>query len=440
MPALVIAVLVLVALVAWAGFVVVRLRRELARSRRELSAMRRSEQEVQQGCVDRDAAVARFATFGVAALGQAARGLGYEEPFESGKSLAGTAFAQSLRGASQQITAVVQDAVAAARAEVAEQQRQATEAAVIAFSRPVQSAAAALSKALDEARDQHKDDQSFATLVTLDHIAEKLRRAAASPGILCGAKPSRRWPPTTLTDVLRGAQGRIEAYTRVQVQELSSRAVAARAVEPVTHALANLMENATKFSSPTAMVDVAVQDNFHGVTITVSDGGVRMNGEQLEDARKALSGAKADLHALGPSPKIGLWVVGTLAAEYGFQAFVDTGGMYGGTRAILHLPSAILTAPPPVAQNHLAVGAATAARPDHGIASPATESAPGIPGVHPSGLPQRQRGTTRGAGSHQELPPHAQSPGDPGVMSAWIKGIQAPAKHTASADPDRTDC
>ncbi|MFJ4609577.1 ATP-binding protein [Streptomyces griseus] len=447
MAALVIVVVLLGVVTVVVGFWALRLRRDAAQYRRDLSGLRRSVQEAQQGCVDRDAAVERFATFGVAAVGRASRGLGHEEPsFSVGASLAHAAFGKSLGVVCEQITAVVQDAVAAARAEAKQEQEQATRAAVIAFSVPVQRAAAALSNALDEARARHKDDRSYATLVQIDHIAEKLRRAAASPGILCGAKPSRRWPPTTLTDVLRGAQGRIEAYTRVQVQELDTRAVAGRAVEPVTHALADLMENATMFSSPTAPVDVSIQEAYHGVTITVADGGVRMNDEQLAEARKALSGGRADVHALGPNPKLGLSVVGILAAEYGFQAFVDTGGMYGGTRAVLYLPDNILTTPPPPA----APAPLLADAPRTGLphrATSLTEPTDGPPrdagpvGVHSSGLPQRQRRSAPAAGANrgdQDPPALAQNPGNPSLMAAWANGSQAARNRTTSTDTGST--
>ncbi|MFJ1662471.1 ATP-binding protein [Streptomyces anthocyanicus] len=447
MAVLAIAVVLLGAATVAVGVWALRLRRDVAQYRRDLNGLRRSVQEAQQRCVDRDAAVDRFATFGVAAVGRAARGLGQEEPpFSAGASLAHTAFEESLGKACEQITAVLRDAVAAARAEAKQEQEEATMAAVIAFSMPVQRAAAALSNALDEARARHKDDRSYATLVQIDHIAEKLRRAAASPGILCGAKPSRRWPPTTLTDVLRGAQGRIEAYTRVQVQELDTRAVVGRAVEPVTHALADLMENATMFSSPTSHVDVSMQESYHGVTITVADGGVRMNDEQLEAARKALSGGRPDVHALGPNPKLGLSVVGILAAEYGFQAFVDTGGMYGGTRAILFLPDSILTSPPPPAAPALllsdAPGAGLAHRP---TAPPEPPAAPtrgaGTVGVHSSGLPQRQRRSTPATGSDQsdqDPPALAQHPGNPSLMAAWANGSQAARNRTTSTDTGPT--
>ncbi|MFI1226226.1 MULTISPECIES: ATP-binding protein [unclassified Streptomyces] len=444
MAALVIAVVLLGVTMVAVGVWALRSRRDAAQYRRDLSELRRSVQKAQQGCVDRDAAVERLATFGVAAVGQAARGLGQEEPpFSVGTPLAQTAFGKSLGEVCGQMTAVVHNAVAAARTEAKQEQEQATRAAVIAFSMPVQRAAAALSNALDEARARHKDDRSYATLVQIDHIAEKLRRAAASPGILCGAKPSRRWPPTTLTDVLRGAQGRIEAYTRVQVQELDTRAVAGRAVEPVTHALADLMENATMFSSPTAPVDVSIQESYHGVTITVADGGVRMNDEQLAAARKALSGGRADVHGLGPNPKLGLSVVGILAAEYGFQAFVDTGGMYGGTRAILYLPNTILTTPPPAAPAPLLADAPSTGLTHRPTSPPEPPAEPprgtGTGELHPSGLPQRQRRSTPTTGSNrgdQDPPALARNPGNPSLMAAWASGSQAARNRTTSTETD----
>jgi hypothetical protein len=50
-----------------------------------------------------------------------------------------------------------------------------------------------------------------------------------------------------------------------------------------------------------------------------------------------------DINRLGDPPRVGFAVVGVLAARYGFSVSVDTRSPYGGVRAVVFLPSVLLT-------------------------------------------------------------------------------------------------
>jgi hypothetical protein len=50
-----------------------------------------------------------------------------------------------------------------------------------------------------------------------------------------------------------------------------------------------------------------------------------------------------DINRLGDPPQVGFAVVGVLAARYGFTVSVDTRSPYGGVRAVVFLPTELLT-------------------------------------------------------------------------------------------------
>jgi hypothetical protein len=218
-----------------------------------------------------------------------------------------------------------------------------------------------------------------------------------------------------MTDVVRGAMGRIQDYQRIRPRELE-RQVIGQAVEPAVHAVATLLDNAARYSPPGSFVDVTFQEGHHGVTIIVDDAGVGMNSEQLDSARRILSGqAPVDLHKLGPHPKIGFPAVAALSKRYGFQASIDgSSSPFGGTRAALFIPEALLAAEVP-------------AEPVPAEAAPEPAAPEAAAEVTDAGLPRRKRHTA--TADTQPLPPIlSTSAPRPSVAAAWQSGAH-------SADP-----
>ncbi|GAB2512430.1 ATP-binding protein [Nocardia heshunensis] len=235
-----------------------------------------------------------------------------------------------------------------ARTQVESSAREATSAAVRAFGASVVSLGADVSQVLSAALRKHRNDETFETLTRIDHSVQQMIRQAQSYVIVCGGLPGRRWPQQSLTDVVGGATGRVRDYTRVRSTELD-RPVISRVVEPLVHTIATLLDNALRYSPPTSYVDIGFQEGHHGITVIIDDAGVRMNPEQLEETRRVLAGDQiVDVHALGPTPRVGFPGVAALARRYGFSVYVDGPNMYGGMRAMVFIPETLLAAPTPV--------------------------------------------------------------------------------------------
>lgn len=223
--------------------------------------------------------------------------------------------------------------------------REATSAAVRSFGTSVVSLGADVSQVVSSALREHRDDRVYETLIRIDHTVQQMIRQAQSYVIVCGGLPGRRWPAQSLTDVVGGATGRVRDYLRVRPSQLD-RIVISRAVEPLVHTLASLIDNALRYSPPTSFVDVTFQEGHHGVTVIVDDAGVRMNAEQMEEARQVLANERSiDIHQLGPAPKVGFPGIAALARRYGFTVYIDGPNAYGGMRAMVYIPEALLVAP-----------------------------------------------------------------------------------------------
>jgi hypothetical protein len=182
--------------------------------------------------------------------------------------------------------------------------------------------------------------------------------------------------------------------------------VVGQAVEPAVHAVATLLDNAARYSPPGSFVDVTFQEGHHGVTIIVDDAGVGMNSEQLDSARRILSGQEpVDLHRFGPHPKIGFPTVAALSRRYGFQASIDgSSSPFGGTRAALFIPEALLAA-------EVRLDQGDAPEPAPSEAAQVTEA----------GLPRRRRHSA--TTDTQPLPPVlSSSQPRAGVAAAWQRG------------------
>ncbi|ADI06374.1 hypothetical protein SBI_03253 [Streptomyces bingchenggensis BCW-1] len=250
--------------------------------------------------------------------------------------LAGTAFAQSLHGVVELFTRAVDKAQA--RADVS------AKAALKASMRALQGLANEQQLSISQMQDRHDNPDVLRDLLEIDHSNSQFGRRAQAIAVLCGSWPGRQRVSSPLTDVVRGAKSRIRDYRRVQVHALVDVAVISRAVEPVVLAIAELLDNAARHSQPNTNVEVSLQPVHNGAVIVIDDAGVGMDGLEVQRAAALLSGERAvDVSRLGDPPQFGFAVIGLLAARYGFSVSVDTRSPYGGVRAVLFLPTALLT-------------------------------------------------------------------------------------------------
>ncbi|CAM5707850.1 MULTISPECIES: ATP-binding protein [Streptomyces] len=252
------------------------------------------------------------------------------------EKLAGTAFAQSLHAVMEQFTRAVDKAQTRADASA--------KAALKASMRAVQGLANEQQVSISEMQERHDNPDVLRDLLEIDHANAQFGRRAQAIAVLCGSWPGRQRLASSLTDVVRGSKSRIRDYQRVQVHALIDVAVVSRAVEPVVLAVAELLDNAARHSQPNTSVEVGLQPVHNGACIVIDDAGVGMDGLEVQRAAALLSGQRAvDVSRLGDPPQFGFAVVGLLAARYGFSVSVDTRSPYGGVRAVLFLPSELLT-------------------------------------------------------------------------------------------------
>jgi len=197
---------------------------------------------------------------------------------------------------------------------------------------------------LDDIERDEEDPKRLGRLFRLDHLATRMRRNDENLLVLAGAdsSPPRR-DDGLVVDILRAAQSEIEHYDRVDFGSVDIEAfVVARAVNDVVRLLAELFDNATRFSPPTSAVVVSARQHGDQVLIQVEDHGVGLTPEQVHlfNARLAAP-PTVDISAFR---MMGLAVTGRLASRYGIRVEVrsDPGE---GTTVYVSLPPTILVLP-----------------------------------------------------------------------------------------------
>ncbi|WP_327000426.1 nitrate- and nitrite sensing domain-containing protein [Dactylosporangium sp. NBC_01737] len=224
---------------------------------------------------------------------------------------------------------------------------------------------------LDDMERRENDPDSLDSLFRLDHLATRMRRNAENLIVLAGATAGRTWRrPVPMIDVIRAAVAEVEDYTRVTVPPPNPAGLAGVAAGDTAHLLAELIENATAFSPPHTRVQVRGQQVTNGYVVEVEDRGLGMSEEDLATAN-------ADLRApsefvLSSTVRLGLFVVGRLAVRHGIRVELRN-SPYGGTTAIVLIPSALIIVTDPLELGEAAPG--EPARPD----LDAVEGAPAVP-------------------------------------------------------------
>ncbi|MEV2278828.1 nitrate- and nitrite sensing domain-containing protein [Nocardiopsis sp. NPDC049922] len=200
---------------------------------------------------------------------------------------------------------------------------------------------------LDRVEREEEDPDLLESLFQLDHLATRGRRHAENLIILGGAQPGRRWRhPIPLMDILRGAISETEEYARVRVTSAPELSLAGAAVADVIHLLAELVENATAYSPPHTEVTIATETVPKGVAVEVEDRGLGMTEDALAKANTTLSEApEFDVMGPGTDARLGLFVVARLAHKHGVGVQLRS-SPYGGTRAVVLIPSALITSTP----------------------------------------------------------------------------------------------
>ncbi|MEV1044225.1 ATP-binding protein [Streptomyces sp. NPDC049916] len=361
-----------------------------------------------------------------------------------------------------------------------EARRDSAQRAFVSVARRVQAIVHRQASELREMEDHYgRNPEVFDDLLRIDHGTALIGRLADSIAVLGGARPSRQWPkPVPLFSVLRGAMSRILEYQRVDLHSIAKVAIVGTSVEPLIHACAELLDNATRYSPPQTRVHVTAVEVQTGIAIEIEDGGVSLSEEARARAENMLAQAQAgiNMNDLGESPRLGMAVVGRLSRMYQLQVSLRQSA-YGGVRAVLIVPREMITTgpapgiahgigatsrptssldmsklqhvvPPPGKRKPRAkpaatgpvpsatapapTGAATAA-PRAGAPAPALEDdVPVVTEWTENGLPQRRSRGRAPLGSHnlpqQPTAPAAPAPGPPSGQEPGTDGTRGQEK------------
>ncbi len=197
---------------------------------------------------------------------------------------------------------------------------------------------------LDQAERSLDDPEQLLYLFELDHLATRARRNAENLIILGGGQPGRQWRrPVALVEVVRGAVAETEHYTRVTTTPVPDVWVEGAVVGDLVHLLAELVDNATSFSPPDSRVEVRSGMAGRGAVIEIEDQGLGIEPDRLPVINETLQHPpEFDVLALSNESRLGLFVVGRLAARLGARVTL-TDSPYGGVRAVVLIPSSALT-------------------------------------------------------------------------------------------------
>ncbi|MDG4763715.1 nitrate- and nitrite sensing domain-containing protein [Solwaraspora sp. WMMD406] len=240
---------------------------------------------------------------------------------------------------------------------------------------------------LDMIERGEEDPKRLAQLFQLDHLATRMRRNDENLLVLAGADSSApRREDALLVDALRAAQSEVELYNRIEFGTVDTDIlISAHAVNDVVRLVAELLDNATRFSPPTTTVVADARRLRDYVLIQVEDRGLGLSEEQFDNLNRRLAAPSTmDVSAFR---LMGLAVVSRLAGRYGIRVELRP-NVEGGTVAQVTLPSSILVLPqrsrePVMSRGRLSSAEPVSAAPTSGgswspVSAPPTS--PALPG------------------------------------------------------------
>jgi signal transduction histidine kinase len=296
---------------------------------------------------------------------------------------------------------------------------------------------------LDRLEADEGDPEVLENLFLLDHLATRMRRNAESLLVLASADTApRRARAIPFTDVVRAALSEVEDYDRVVLGTLAEGTLQGPVVSDVAHLLAELLENSISFSSPETKVRIDSLRAGSTYQLVITDHGVGMPPEQLEELNAVLRDPPVTGLALGRS--LGCLVAARLAARHdidvklragqpdGIVAFVvvpvrlleedamDASGPAVAHRTLRALDEQVPITPMLPVVPQVALGGA----PEHGPipVAAALEPAPADPGMDAQGP----------ASLREALPARA-------AFEAGLQGLLAHDRPDRVAEPDTAE-
>ncbi|MEU3772835.1 sensor histidine kinase [Streptomyces sp. NPDC032472] len=182
----------------------------------------------------------------------------------------------------------------------------------------------------------------LAQLMRSDQLTVGMRRQIENLLILSGGEiPDPHTEPMRIADLLREAAAEVEDFRRIERQSLDEASVEPQVVSQISHLLAELLDNATRFSPPRSKVVIRAELVADGLSVEVEDRGPRVSGERYEEMNQRLHTAPPYSVLAENAHRLGLFVVGHLADQLGATVTLRR-SVYGGTSAVVILPGRLL--------------------------------------------------------------------------------------------------
>jgi len=196
---------------------------------------------------------------------------------------------------------------------------------------------------INDLEERERDPDALADLFRLDHLATRVRRNAESLLVLSGEQPARVWSaPVALRDVIRAGVAETEDLDRVTLAVDERPRIVGSSVADVTHMIAELVENAARYSPPSAPVLIQSRA-YHRAPgahlVIIEDTGIGMPPAELAAANELL-GDPQEIDVSAAARRLGFHVVSRLAERHGIEvSLTPTPG--SGVTAVLVLPAAL---------------------------------------------------------------------------------------------------
>ena len=197
--------------------------------------------------------------------------------------------------------------------------RHSVSAMFVSLARRSQSLIERLTQMMESAGQRERDPGPRAEFAAMEHLVIRMRRNSENLLVLAGFEAVRRWSGSVSLDELgQAARSEIEQHGRVDLDVGPGILVGGQAATDVVHLLAELLENAAKYSPRDTRVQLrGYEVASGGVLIEIQDGGVGVAADRLAEMNRRLDDPpEADVSV---SRHMGLFAVSHLAARHGVR-------------------------------------------------------------------------------------------------------------------------
>ena len=288
---------------------------------------------------------------------------------------------------------------------------------------------------IDRLERNEEDPERLDSLFRLDHLAARMRRNGANLLVLAGAQSLRgdQRAGVPLSSVIHAAASEVEDYRRVDTSMVPDCMIAGAASGDIVHLLAELIDNALRYSPPASPVRVSAGFRSDGaVLMQIVDVGLGMTDG---DRRIANMRLRAGGEVTPDSARhMGLFVVGRLADRHGIRVRLRGSSIEearSGTTAEVYLPSTVLTGAGPAAPRETTpVNSAASAPVDEPVTAPDYGDSVDLAAMADS----TERNGSHSTESSISLLPRRR-PGDSGITGAPVDRPAGPSRREPAPVP-----